>query len=160
MRKNWKRSLKCCFCNYNESITHLFFDCHHAKEVWRIVYLATGLTPPRSVSHMLGNWLSNLCDNERCVMLVGAAALCWVIWRCRKNIIFNKTKYPSFIQAILWGTYWLRLWVHLQHEDMTKVLFWRTSLALETAALEIANRGWKHNLRISLDCFSLVHSPS
>ena len=55
VRKNWKGSLKCCFCNCNESITHLLFDCHHAKEVWRIVYLATGLTPPRSVSHMLGN---------------------------------------------------------------------------------------------------------
>ena len=56
-------------------------------------------------------------------MLVGAAALCWAIWRCRNDIIFNKTKYSSFIQAIFRGTYWLRLWVHLQHKDMTKVLF-------------------------------------
>ena len=124
-----------------ESITHLLFDCHHAKEVWRIVYLATGLTPPRSVSHMLENWLSNFSDKEGRVMLVGAAALCWVIWRYRSDIIFNKTKYSSFIQAIFRGSYWLRLWVHLQHEDMTNVLFRRMSLALETVALEIANRG-------------------
>ena len=40
--KNWKGSLKCCFCSYNESITHLLFDCHHAKEIWKMVYLATG----------------------------------------------------------------------------------------------------------------------
>ena len=33
VRKNWKGSLKCCFCNCNESITHLIFDCHHAKEI-------------------------------------------------------------------------------------------------------------------------------
>ena len=52
--------------NYNESITHLPFDCHHAKEIWRIVYLATGLTPPRLVSHMLENSLSNFSDKERC----------------------------------------------------------------------------------------------
>jgi len=78
-RKNWKGSLKCCFCNCNESITHLLFDCHHTKEIWKIVYLATGLTPPRSISHMLGNWLSNFDNNERRVVLVGAAALCCAI---------------------------------------------------------------------------------
>jgi len=103
VRKNWKGSLKCCFYNCNESITHLLFDCHHAKEIWRIVYLATGLTPPRSVFHMLGNWLSNFSDKERRVMLVGAAALYWAIWRCRNDIIFNKTKYSPFIQAIFRG---------------------------------------------------------
>ena len=59
-RKNWKGSLKCCFYNCDESITHLLFDCHHAKEIWKIVYLATGLTPPKYISHMLGNWLSIL----------------------------------------------------------------------------------------------------
>ena len=36
----------------------------------------------------------------------------------------------------------------------------RASLALEAVALEIANHGWKHNLRISLDYFFFVHSPS
>ena len=50
--------------------------------------------------------------------------------------------------------------VHLQHEDMTKVLLRRTSLALETVALEIANRGWKHNLRIGLDYFPFIFSPN
>ena len=78
-RKNWKGSLKCCFCNCNESITHLLFYCHHAKEIWKIVYLAIGLTPPRSIFHMLGNWLSNFDNNERRVVLVGAAALCCAI---------------------------------------------------------------------------------
>ena len=92
-------------------------------------------------------------------MLVGEAALCWAIWRCRNDIIFNKTKYSSFIQAIFRGIYWLRLWMHLQHEDMMKVLFRRTSLTLETVALEIANRGWKHNLEIGLYYFPLIFPP-
>ena len=49
--------------------------------------------------------------------------------------------------------------VHLQHEDMAKVLLQRTSLALETVALEIANREWKHNLRIGLYHFPLIFPP-
>ena len=150
--------MKCCFCNCNESITHLLFNCHHAKEIWTIVYLATGLTPPRSISHMLENWLLNFDNNERRVILVRAAALCWAIWRCRNDIIFNKTKYSSFMQTVFRGTYWLRLWAQLQHKYMIKVMFRKASLALEVVALEIANHGWKHNLRISLDDFPFVHS--
>ena len=77
LRKNWKGSLKCCFCNCNESITHLLFDCHHAKEVWRIVYLAIYRVNPIKIDfHMLGNWLSNFDD-----------------------------KYSSFIQSVFKGIY-------------------------------------------------------
>ena len=139
--------------------THLLFDCHLAKEIWKIVYLATGLTPPRSISHMLGNWLSNFDNNERRVVLMGAAALCWAIWRCCDDIIFNKTKYSSFMQAIFKGTYWLCLWAQLQRKNMINVLFREASLAFETVALEIDNHGWKHNLRTGLDHFFFVHSP-
>ena len=108
---------------------------------------------------MLGNWLSNFDNNERRVVLVGAVALCWAIWRFRTDIIFNKTKYSSFMQAVFREVYWLRLWAQLEHKDMIKVMFRKTSLALEVVALEIANYGWKQNLRIGLDDFSFVHSP-
>ncbi|WVZ61813.1 hypothetical protein U9M48_011628 [Paspalum notatum var. saurae] len=30
-RRNWNGSQSCCFCHYNESIQHLFFDCRLAK---------------------------------------------------------------------------------------------------------------------------------
>jgi hypothetical protein len=39
--------------NCNETIKHLFFDCHHAKTIWRVVNIATGLTSPTSIIHML-----------------------------------------------------------------------------------------------------------
>jgi hypothetical protein len=55
VRKNCKGSQKYCFCNANETIKHLLFDCHYAKQIWMIVYLATGLSPPKSVSHMFEN---------------------------------------------------------------------------------------------------------
>ena len=40
------------------------------------------------------------------------------------------------------------------------MMFRRASLALEVIAVEIANHGWKHNLRIGLDHFPFVHSPA
>ena len=86
-RKKWKGSQKCSYCNCNDTIKHLFFDCQHAKVIWRTVQVATGLTPPRSVTHMLGNWLQNFNAQEAFTILTGTAALCWAIWRCRNDII-------------------------------------------------------------------------
>jgi len=36
-RYNWKGNKQCCFCSSDETIQHLFFDCHIAKFLWRAV---------------------------------------------------------------------------------------------------------------------------
>jgi hypothetical protein len=112
-KKNWTGSQKCCGCNINESIDHLFLDCPYARMVWRIISYATGLTPPNSIRHMFGSWLSNQSKKIRNLIWVGVAAVCWAIWRCRNDIIFHKVKYHSILQVIFRGTYWLRFWAQL-----------------------------------------------
>jgi hypothetical protein len=67
----------------------------------------TSLTPPKPVSHMFWNWLHFLDDKMKKITMAGVATLCWVIWRCRNDTIFNSTKYYSFVQATFRGTYWL-----------------------------------------------------
>ena len=39
---------------------------------------------------------------------VGIAAMCWAIWRCQNDIIFNKLKTNFIVQVIFRGAYWLR----------------------------------------------------
>ena len=109
-RKNWKGSQKCSYCNCNETIKYFFFDCQHAKVIWRTIQVAIGLTPPSSVTHMLGNWLQNFNAQEAFTILIGTADLCWAIWHCRNDIIFDNAKHSSFMQVIFRGTYWLRFW--------------------------------------------------
>jgi hypothetical protein len=36
---------------------------------------------------------------------VGVAALCWAIWRCRNNVIFNKLKTNSIMHVIFREAY-------------------------------------------------------
>ena len=124
-RKNWKGSQKCSYYNCNETIKHLFFNC--AKVIWRIIQIATGLTPPRSVTHMLGNWLQKFNAQEVFTILTGTAALCWAIWRCRNDIIFDNVKHSSFMHVIFRGAYWLWFWSMLQHKETTKDLFMKIS---------------------------------
>ena len=148
-RKNWKGSQKCNYCNCNDTIKHLFFDCQRAKVIWRTVQVATGLTPPRSVTHMLENWLQNLNAWEAFTILTGAAALCWAIWCCRNDIIFYNVKHSCFMQVIFRETYWLRFWSMLQHKKRTKDLFMKVSTSLEIIALEMfASHRWKRNNRL------------
>jgi len=75
-KKNWTGSQKYCGCNSNETIQHLFLDCPYARLVWRIIFFATGLTPPRSIRHMFNSWLSNQSKKIRRVIWVGIAAVC------------------------------------------------------------------------------------
>jgi len=44
-KKNWIGSQRCCGCNSNETIKHLFLDCPYARMIWRTIFYATGLTP-------------------------------------------------------------------------------------------------------------------
>jgi len=93
---------------------------------------------------MFGTWLCNQSMKLREVIWVGVAAMCWAIWRCRNDVIFNKLKTNSIMQIIFRGAYWLRFWAPLQRDDQIRDFLSSISKRLETIALEVSNKGWKH----------------
>ena len=103
INRNWKGSQKCCFYDCNKTIKYLFFNCHHAKTVWRTIYIATGLTPPSSVSHMSGSWLSNFDFKREKYILVGVVALRWAIWKCCNDLFFSKLQIYIFYAVYFQG---------------------------------------------------------
>jgi hypothetical protein len=73
-RRGWRRDIKCCFCDENETINYLFFACSAAKYMWSVVSLTIG-APDRP---------GNLTQYFRCITcyvrgltlhVVGVAAL-------------------------------------------------------------------------------------
>jgi hypothetical protein len=55
-KRNWQGNTKCCFCDQEETIQHLFIDCPFAKKknLWRIVHMTfTILTPPKIITCLL-----------------------------------------------------------------------------------------------------------
>ena len=79
---------------------------------------------------------------------MGIAAVCWAIWRCRNDIIFNKIKINSILQVIFRGTYWLRFWAQLQREEQVKNTLSVMSRNIEIVALDLVKGGWKHLYRL------------
>jgi predicted Abi (CAAX) family protease len=49
---------------------------------------------------MLGNWLTCIVKKIRKMIFVGVAALLWVIWCTRNDLVFEKKHFQSFMQVI------------------------------------------------------------
>lgn len=75
-------------------IQHLFFDRHFASSVWNIVHITFRIQPP---TNLFGSWVPILSPKLRKEVLLGAAALCWVIRLNRNDMIFNETKPNTFM---------------------------------------------------------------
>jgi hypothetical protein len=101
--RQWQGDRKCCFCSSNESIQHLFFDCHFAKFIWKIVHVSFNLSPPTNIHNIFSDWLKGINMKLKYKIIVGASALCWAIWLSRNDIIFNMTVALSYLQAIFRG---------------------------------------------------------
>jgi hypothetical protein len=53
VKRHWKGCTKCCFCAEQETIQHLFFDCHIAQLTWEVCVLRLGLKTRREWSIFL-----------------------------------------------------------------------------------------------------------
>jgi hypothetical protein len=46
LKRSWSGSVKCAFCNEDETIEHLFIRCKFAKLVWQVVQFTFNIPPP------------------------------------------------------------------------------------------------------------------
>jgi hypothetical protein len=119
-RRNWQGDKICVFCSGNESIQHLFFDCHFAKFIWRAVHISFGVAAPKSIDHMYSAWLHRFNNRTKSLFMVGVAALCWAIWLSRNDIFFEKCSPKTYIQVLYRGTHWCRFWRNYKGVKRTK----------------------------------------
>jgi len=148
-RRQWRGSIKCCFCSLDETIKHLFFDCQMARIVWRIVQVSFNISPPVSIFHMFNGWLNGINKELMYKILVGASALCWTIWLSRNDMVFNNFRAVTPLQVIFRGTHWIRFWA-LQHKEDDRPHVLMGCRVIETTSVEIfSSNGWSFSNRIA-----------
>ena len=76
VKRNWQGNIKCGFCDSNETIQHLFINCHFAYYIWRLIACCFGLRPPRSIRHIFGSWLIQVDSKTKNLIITGVAAIC------------------------------------------------------------------------------------
>ena len=149
IRRRWKGAKKCEFCAMDETIQHLFFDCHIARFIWRAIMVVFNIKMPHSFNNMFGLWLFNIPKHFRELLLVGMAAMCWSIWLSRNDLVFEKKQSTSYLQVLFRGTYWCRQWTLLQKKHEDSIILKEACTRLEMAALSFFKTyGWLHPKRI------------
>jgi hypothetical protein len=103
VKRNCYENEMCNFCSNYETIQHLFFECALVKFIWRVVYLASGLAPPKNIRCMFGAWVYDMSSSNRQIFLVGIGAMLWAIWLSRNDVVFNKVTISSSMQVIFRG---------------------------------------------------------
>ena len=88
-KRNWNGNKCCSFCDKEETIHHLFFECPFAKVIWRIVHMAFNITPLKNVLHLFGSWLHGIHKKELKQIRVGACAVLWAMWNVRNDFVIG-----------------------------------------------------------------------
>jgi hypothetical protein len=148
VKRRWTGCTNCVFCGEQETVEHLFIACPLAKLIWRTVTFTHDLPPPTNITNMFGNWLNGVDKPSKALIRIGVLALCWSIWRCRNDIIFNnKTKF-SFLQVIFSMVHWIQLWGLLSPTVLRDILA-TGCIRLQMVAQDILCRaGWQHISRL------------
>jgi hypothetical protein len=85
-----------------------FFVCHFARFIWRAVQVSFNIDIPTSVEHLYTDWMNGVENRYKKLILVGAAALCWILWTSRNDMIFDNSLAKIYMQILFRETYWLR----------------------------------------------------
>ena len=148
IKRNWTGPTRCSFCDRDETIKHLFFDCPFARVLWRTVHIAFNITPPNSVTTLFGTWLTGIEPELARHIRVGVCALLWTIWTCRNDLVFNRISRIHFLQVIFRATAVIRSWSLLTPMEAREHLV-TGSIRWEMVARDIFNRfGWRSCNRI------------
>ena len=77
----------CLFCNELESITHLFFDCCVAMNVWKVVTEVIDVNIGSDYESIARLWVAN---KKFFIANVISSAILWSLWKLRNEICFQE----------------------------------------------------------------------
>lgn len=119
LKKNWKRDPLCCFCNGQETIPRLFFDCIAARYVWGIIGTVLGVRCRPTTFTQYLEWSGRYVPGGRKIHVIGLSAICWAMWELRNKACFEgKNMIRSPAEIICYACSFLKFWAGIQKEDV------------------------------------------
>jgi hypothetical protein len=113
--KGWKGNDLCEFCDNLESQNHLFFGCPLARYVWNVVGVALNINAmPSSCLELYRQCFASFSRIDRKVVMIGAVALCWTLWRTRNNSFFDGMRSKDPTNVIFLICHFLNSWAKLR----------------------------------------------
>ena len=121
-KRKWAGNPKCSFCRDNETSQHLSFTYPMARVVWRTVGCVLGTNLCTNNLGQYFSWCYTFLPDGVKFYTFGLAAMCWAIWNCRNQAIFEqkqlKIPFNVVFSACGFLTYWAGLMAGVDHEAM------------------------------------------
>jgi hypothetical protein len=111
------------------------FKCPFALIVWPTVYMPYNISWPTNIINMLENWLKGTDKKFNARICIGASALCWSLWRCRNNIVFNNIVSSSVFLGFLYGF----------PLDISMIFFFSRRISVHCIS---GYAGWRHTSKL------------
>jgi hypothetical protein len=114
VKRNWQGDKRCYFCNSDENIEHLFFDCPLARYIWSLVSYVVGADCRPSSFLKFWIWVEKYITNNKTIHFAGLSAICWAIWKVRNKVYFDKKKTCTEIVCV--ASSFISYWAGLHKE--------------------------------------------
>jgi hypothetical protein len=108
-------------------------SCHFARLIWWMIFFTYNIPPPTNITNMLGKWLNRIDKMTKARIHIGVSVLCWSIWTCRNDMIFNGIMCTHFLQVIRLAMHWILIWSNFLLEDQRKHMAIDCNRLLEVA---------------------------
>lgn len=105
----------CIFCAEPESITHLFFSCCVARNIWRTISDLLGFEIGANFKSVALFWVS---DKRHKLTNVVSSSIIWALWKLRNEIYFQGAIWTGMKKILLKIVRMLRRWIPLFKEEM------------------------------------------
>ena len=100
LRRKWNGSPECFFCEHNESIDHLFFQCSIAKVVWACVARCFGASDIPGNLDQCWSWFDQWLPQGKKFHVLGTTTIFWAIWKARNKACFDNKIIKSPLEII------------------------------------------------------------
>jgi hypothetical protein len=134
IKRNWQGDRRCYFCNSDENIDHLFFDCHLARYIWSLISYVVGADCRPTSFLQFWIWVNKFITNNKVIHFAGLSAICWAIWKVRNKVYFDKKPVLSPTEIVCVASSFISYWAGL-HKEGDKQALEIGAEAMKNAAL-------------------------
>jgi hypothetical protein len=110
IRRRWIGDPKCMFCEEDENITHLFFQCPTAKVIWSVIAVCFGANNIPTNLTQCWNWCEKWLPFGKKYHPWEIVAFCWAIWKSRNKACFEGKKIKSPIEIFCHACALMNFW--------------------------------------------------
>jgi hypothetical protein len=95
IRRKWQGDKRCSFCNEDENMIHLLFDCYLTRYIWsRIAWVIGANCRPTNLAQYW-EWSTKFLPTNRKIHMVRLSAVCWALWKMRNAVCFERKRVRS-----------------------------------------------------------------